>query len=456
MDILKAIRKYKMMDACETVLVAISGGPDSVCLLHNLKEISSELNIKLCAAHVNHSIRDEESNKDEAFVKDLCSDWQIPIFTTKIDIPAKSKELKLGIEETARILRYKFLNETALNIGADRIAIGHNADDRAETLLFNIIRGCGIDGLSSIKPTNGNIIRPLIDTTRAEIEEYIELHNLPYKIDGSNADITYTRNKIRHVLFPILKDSFNPAIIDSLVKLADTASKAQSFITKSSEQARVSALMKGNLDQDLLCSFSDIILAEIIRAEIEKQRGNLNDIDFDCIQRIICSIKNESFAVHTLAGGDFAAVIKKRSFSVKPITEDSFIEPFEYQLEIPGSLVVPEAGVEIKIELINSIPDIIDKDKNCAYFDLDKIKPPLKIRNFIIGDKMSLFGMSGHKKLHDIFIDAKIPHEKRGFIPILCDSDSILWVAGIKRSNEAIFDENSRELIKCHYQLVLF
>lgn len=445
MDTLKTIQKYNMLSNGETVLVGVSGGPDSVCLLHLLKELSSYLKLTLFAAHLNHCIRAEESDKDEAFVKNLCSDWKIPCITTKIDIPSKSKEIKRGIEETARILRYEFLNSTAKHIGAGKIAVGHNADDRAETVLMNIIRGCGIDGLASIKPINSNIIRPLIDTKRIEIDDYINLNNLPYRVDESNSDTTYSRNKIRHELIPYLKENFNPSIIDSLIRLADISTDTQDFLGFAVDNARLKTMRNNGLDLSQIKDLPQALAMSLIRQIILNNRGNLIDIDLETILNIL-SVEKDT--VITLPGDDWFVHIKDNLLSLKPAKQNTPKIEYNYQLEIPGQVFIPQANLTISVSVLDELPTNIKPDSNTAHFDLDQINLPLTIRNFKPGDKMSLFGMSGHKKLHDIFIDEKIPNEKRGIIPILCDASQILWVPGIKRSNAAIVGENSNSVIK--------
>lgn len=449
MDTLKTIQKYNMLSNGETVLVGVSGGPDSVCLLHILKELSSEFNLTLFAAHVNHCIRAEESDKDEAFVKKLCSDWKIPCISTKIDIPSKSKEIKRGIEETARILRYEFLNTTAKNIGAGKIAVGHNADDRAETLLMNIIRGCGIDGLGSIKPINGNIIRPLIDAKRSEIEEYISLKKLPFRIDESNSDTTYSRNKIRHELIPYLKENFNPLIIDSFRRLADISTDTQDFISFAVDNARLKVIRNNGLDLSQIKDLPQALAMSLIRQLILDIRGNLIDIEYETILNILSS---ENDIVITLPGGDWFVHIKDNLLSLKPAKPKILEIEYNYKLEIPGEVFIPETKVTFSASILLEKPINIKLDSNTTYFDLDQVNLPLTIRNFKPGDKMSLFGMSGHKKLHDIFIDEKIPNEKRGIIPILCDANKILWIVGIKRSNAGIVGENCKSVIKISIQ----
>jgi len=203
------IQEYDMIPPGAKVLCAVSGGADSVCLLHML---SQRKDISLAAAHFNHQLRGEESDRDEAFVRKLCEAWHIPCEIGGGDVAAETKARKQGIEETALQMRYAFLHETAEALGGALIATAHNADDNAETILFNLIRGTGLHGLTGIAPMRGNLIRPLLNCSRQDIEEYLQVHDLPHVEDSSNTDETYSRNRIRHQVIPVLQEINSKAI----------------------------------------------------------------------------------------------------------------------------------------------------------------------------------------------------------------------------------------------------
>lgn len=231
-EVLETIKKYNMLSNNDKVVVAVSGGPDSMALLNILYNLKNELNIELYVAHVNHMIR-SVADSETAYVKQFCEDRSIKCYIKKIDVLKRAELDKISTEEAGRNVRYDFFEEVYKKINADKIAIAHNANDNAETILMNIIRGTGISGLKGIEPVRADkYIRPLIETKRAEIEEYCKNKELNPKYDESNYENIYTRNKIRNLLIPYIKEEFNPNIIESLNKLSNLAMVENKYIDK--------------------------------------------------------------------------------------------------------------------------------------------------------------------------------------------------------------------------------
>lgn len=217
--------QHHMIPPGSTVLCAVSGGADSVCLLHVLHSLQPTYGFTLVAAHYNHGLRGEEADRDEHFVQNLCFQWNVPLTVGHGDVATEAQLQKQGIEETARKMRYDFLCKTAEKVGAERIATAHTLDDNAETILFNVIRGTGISGLSGIQPVSGPLIRPLLSCTRQDVEEYLTAQQLPHIEDSSNHDLSYTRNKLRLQVMPLLKD-LNPKAAEHINQLAGICSVA--------------------------------------------------------------------------------------------------------------------------------------------------------------------------------------------------------------------------------------
>lgn len=230
----KTIKKYQLIESGDKIVVCVSGGPDSMCLLHILGKIKKKQNdsFSICVAHVNHKIR-QEADEETKYVEDYCKKNDIECFVKKCDVIDIAKEEKRGLEETGRKIRYAFFEEVANKVGANKIAIAHNENDTVETVLMNVIRGSGSSGLKGIEPIRDKrYIRPLIETKREQIENYCEENNLDPKIDQSNFDNKYTRNKVRNELIPYLKEEFNPNIIDSIQKLSEIITDEQNYLEK--------------------------------------------------------------------------------------------------------------------------------------------------------------------------------------------------------------------------------
>lgn len=228
--VLETIRKYNLIDKNDKIVIGVSGGPDSMCLLNILNDLKDKLEVSIYVAHINHMIR-KEAEEETQYVESYCKSHDIPCFVKRVDVIEKSNNEKIGTEEAGRKVRYEFFEEVAKQVGANKIAIAHNANDNAETILMNIFRGSGSAGLKGIEPIRDNkYIRPLIECQRAEIEKYCEDKKLEPKIDKSNFDNVYTRNKIRNILIPTIKQEFNPNIIESLNKMSNILREENDFI----------------------------------------------------------------------------------------------------------------------------------------------------------------------------------------------------------------------------------
>ena len=258
--VLKTIKKYELIENGDTIVVGVSGGPDSMTLLNALIDLKQKLKIEIVVAHINHMIR-EEADEETEYVKDFCMKNNIQCFVKKEDVEKLAKEKKLGTEETGRNLRYNFFDEVAKKVGANKIATAHNSNDNAETVLMNIIRGSGTTGLKGIEPIRDNrFIRPLIECDRKEIEEYAEKENLQAKIDKTNKENIYTRNKIRNMLIPYIEENFNPSFTSSLNRLSELALMENEFLEKKTIEAYEKIVISENLGNKGKTEKNEIIL----------------------------------------------------------------------------------------------------------------------------------------------------------------------------------------------------
>lgn len=277
--ILQTIKKYNLIQENDVIIVAVSGGPDSMCLLDNLLYLKEELKIKeIIVAHINHMLR-EEAKEETKYVENYCADKNIRCFTKYVDIIKISQEEKIGTEEAGRKERYKFFDEIANRVNANKISIAHNKNDNAETLLMHMIRGSGISGLCGIRPTReGKYIRPLIKCDREEIEEYCQEQKLQPKYDKSNNNNTYTRNKIRNELIPYLKKEFNPNIIETIDRLSELITDEENYMEKMTIEA-----------------YNEILMEDINSNKIILNLNKFNELDYIIKSRIIMYTVKELF-----------------------------------------------------------------------------------------------------------------------------------------------------------------
>lgn len=245
--ILKTIKKYNLISNGDKIVVAVSGGPDSMCLLNILKNLRPKFNIELFVAHINHMIREEAASETE-YVKKYCEKNNIKCFIKRANVLEMAKEQKKGTEEMGRIVRYDFFEYVANEVSADKIAIAHTENDNAETILMNLMRGASLEGLKGIEPIRGKYIRPLIECNREEIEKYCEINKLDPKFDKTNNDNTYTRNKIRNLLIPYIKKEFNPNIIETLNRLAVLARQDATYFNKIVKESYADILLYENIN----------------------------------------------------------------------------------------------------------------------------------------------------------------------------------------------------------------
>ncbi len=445
-DILPNTVKRCIFIRGELILAAVSGGPDSVAMLHALHTHSSELGISLHVAHINHGIRGEQSNLDEEFVRKLAQTLRLPVTVGHADVPAMCAELHVGVEEAARIARHTFLRKTAESICANKIAIAHTADDRAETILLNILRGCGIDGLGAMQPIDGLIVRPLIETYRSEIEAYISKHALSYRIDETNLDTTFARNRVRHELIPSLEREFNPAVKSALNRLAEIAASQRNLMQSISESALHEITCRDGIDGSLFANLPEAIQFQIVRSEIEKQKGDLADVTFEQIRSIVESVTQGNEFTFTLPTGRIYASYKGGILRFFCRNEPDQVRSFERALNIPGKTCVSEIELTLNCAIVDN-PKVPKLSIDDAMIDASSVVGTLRVRNMKPGDRIVPLGMTGEKKLQDVFVDKKIPRQKRAKVAVVADDEKILWVVGIVSSDTGKITEATKKAI---------
>jgi tRNA(Ile)-lysidine synthase len=446
----KTIREYHLLDKGDRVLVAVSGGPDSVCLLSILQMLAKELSLTLHIAHLNHQFRGKESADDELFVSALAQKTGIPATIEQADVPAFCSKRGLSSQAGAREVRYWFLNKVARSIKASRIATGHTATDQAETILMRLLRGAGISALSAIPPSRGNIIRPLIDSTREEILDYLHAAGLSFVCDSSNTKPVYTRNRIRMDLLPQLKN-FNPRIVETLsheAALFRDENEAMQFCLD--EKASDIFIQKDNKVVIKRTEFNNLLPA--FRRRILKKTADLCGADSSRlsviqIERALRFMAEAQSGRTMILPSEFTIEREYDQFLVMTTKET---EAFSHTIAIPGLTVVSELGIEIEI-LIGDATTPLREIQNYrwqAKFDYDKMSLLLTIRSRRPGDIFCPAGMGGrHKKLQNYLVDEKIPRRQRDRVPLLCSGDDIVWVLGFRTDERFLPGPDSHRIM---------
>lgn len=454
--VLEYIIQNSMIKEGDKVLVALSGGPDSVCLLYLLHTLKEKLNIKIFAAHVNHLIRGDEAFADENYAKELCDALNIEFFVKRAKVEQIAKEKGISTEMAGRDERYDFFNEIKKNIGIDKIAIAHNANDQAETLIMRIMRGTGIEGLVGIKPVRDNIfIRPILSLTRKEIEDYCKVNNLNPRIDKTNLEEVYSRNKVRLKAIPFIAENFNSDIINSLNRLAYNASVDAEFIDSIVEE-KYSEYVTLNESEGVIKAKAflekEAVLTRLIRKTLMDVSGAFNNFEMKHIYDVInlqkgstgkkLNLTNKLIAINQY--GDIQ-IIREEVFYKED--KDELITIDIAKLIEDKSNVYEFNFYKFKIEIINNDGNIdFSKDENSKYFNFDSVAT-IKIRKRKNGDKMTPFGFNSEKKLKDIFISEKIPREQRDNIAIVEFDDNIAWVVGVRNSELFRIKKDNKKLL---------
>jgi len=439
--VLQFIREHHLVSGQQKLLVAVSGGPDSVCLLHVLVGLRDELDIELRVAHLDHQLRGAESEADARYVADLAHHLGIPSSIERRDVMAYQAQQRISLEEAAREVRYTFLSQVARSIGTNRVAVGHTVDDHIETILMHLVRGTGTRGLRGLQPSavwqssgdNLTIVRPLLTVTREETVGYCHHHQLMPRIDASNLSLSLLRNRIRHELLPRLQ-SYNPRVTDALLRVGHIAADDLAFIDEEIARLWDKIVQEQEntiiLDKERLLELPSALKRHLLRTSIEKLLGNLKDIEMRHVEEIMDALTKPAGKKLSLPGG-LVFSIEYDKYLLGP--DPSELSPFsvleaEFPLKVPGETSLPGWSVEAAVISPEAMGD--DARGYKAYFDLNKTGDNLVVRSRRLGDRFQPLGMSQSKKLGEFMIDAKIPHAWRRRIPIVCSPQHILWVVG--------------------------
>ena len=474
MDILsqvqQTIAKHGIFHAGDRVVVGVSGGPDSLCLLHLLNRLREELEITLHVAHLHHALRGEEADEDARFVERLATSWGLPSTVEKRDVPAYAQRERLAIEEAARQVRYTFLAEVAKRVGASSVAVGHNAGDQVETIIMHWLRGAGTAGLRGMRPVQRwpfpairlRLVRPLLEIPREEIEAYCQEQGLRPRFDRSNLDTTYYRNRIRHELLPLLEE-YNPNIREVIRRAALIIADDHDYLAREGQRAweKVVKESKGALVFDLKAweELHPSLQRQLLRRAIRNLRSDLRNIDWIHVEEARRAIGERPAGTEVTLPQGLSLFRSYDTFvvgDVIPIPEMPLIEE-EMKIAVPGRTSLPDGSWEVITELLageeGKEEALNNQDPWRGYLDLDQVGQDLILRGRKPGDRFQPLGMGGRSKpLREFMIDAKIPHHIRDKLPLVVSPQNIVWVAGYRIDERARVTEGTGRVLKIWFQ----
>lgn len=422
------IREYRMLPPGTTVLCALSGGADSVCLFHRLCQLREPLGFRLAAAHYNHTLRGEESERDEAFVEEIVTsfvpDGSVLLLKSRGDVSARARETGRGLEETAREMRYAFLREAAKQVGAEVIATAHNLNDQAETLLMHLVRGSGLRGLCGMEPVRGDVIRPLLTTSRAEIETYLINNGLSWVEDSSNGEDTYTRNRIRHQVLPVLEE-ICPGATDRMSQCAQSLRKDEEYLSQQGARLAEQAVWR---EDELVIPVSELALAHdavAIRA-VRQLLGQYNQGNDNCtmvhLKGLLDLCRSEDPSGELDLPDGLKAV---REYEFLVLTRQNAPRLEEQPWTLPGAV---ESG-GWRLECQETVYQGEFHTGTCFFLKREGVEK-IQLRSRQTGDRLKRPGRSG-KTIKKLLIEEKIPLRYRESLPVLEVLDQVAAVAGV-------------------------
>jgi tRNA(Ile)-lysidine synthase len=433
---LDAIHEFHLIQKGDQVCVACSGGRDSTALLHLFLEIQRDWDISLYLGHFNHGIR-ASSAEDERFVRTLASSLKIQLFAESADVPAFAKENKLNLEEAGRLLRYEFLDRIANTIGKAKIATGHTMSDQAETFFLRLLRGSGSRGLAGIYPVIDElVIRPLLKIEREEIEDYLVSKGIEYRVDESNFDPSFLRNRIRSDLIPYLQNNFDPKIVPHLGKLTSLLMEEDRLLDSlAATKARDVLLEREDrvaLDVKKLFRLPLAVQRRVVRFFIQALRGDLRKISYEDVEQILKLHEGKEYSLKE------SLVIKREQGMVYLKEEEIPKVQYDYSWTWDQVLNIEELGMRLegtRREDMEFSSLRFDNDRE-AYLDWSKLNFPLLVRNRRDGDRYQPLGSPGRKKLKEIMRAKDIPQSERDRHPVFLSGDEIVWVLGLPVSEK--------------------
>lgn len=444
-DVYRTVKQYNMFSENDRVLVALSGGADSCALVYVLKSLCDILNIKIGCAHLNHGIRGDEALRDMNSAKKIAEKLSIPFHCKTVNVPKYSVENSVSEETAGRILRYEFFKDICVENGYTKIAVAHNKNDSCETIIMNLSRGCGSNGLKGISPVNSTVVRPLIECTRKDIEAYCREKNIDYVTDSTNNDDIYTRNFVRLNIIPRL-EQVNLNAVGNIIKCSEIVASESDFIEKYIDKMQFVDYHNNCvlINRTVFESEHPAIKRRAVISAVTHLENSTNGISSARIDALcICGQTGKIFyltdKICAYVGHDFIEI--KGSGNEIP--------PYEYTCSIPGIIDIVETGMQYTFEICDNDEHLCNKRSECVCLNYSMIQgTTVTLRTRRGGDVFSPSGMNGSKKVKKFFIDSKIPKPKRNLYPILEIDNTIAAILPLRVDNKYLADNKTKNLLK--------
>ena len=456
----RTIRRYGLLPPGSRVVIALSGGADSVAMLCVLTELAATERFAVVGvAHLNHQIRGSEADMDELFCRRLAEQFAMPIHAERLQVAARAAAAGVSIEHAAHDARLEFFARAAAELNASTVAVAHTKNDQAETFLLRLLRGAGPRGLGGMYPRSGIVVRPLIETERDEVRRFLDDRKMAFRLDATNQDTSIPRNRIRHELLPFLETRFSPGVVDTLDREAAIAREDAAYLDEMAAAAAERLVTRTpagvELSAEAISSQPAAIARRVIRYAQQLASGG-RFVGFDAVDAVLV------FAVSNCAGSlDLPGHrVNRRGGTLvltksdgRPAAEDRV--EFAYRLGVPGNVTIPEAACAISAEISfvplgQSAPEVwaLVGRGDEAVLEASKLTAPLAVRNRRPGDSFRPLGLHGRKKLQDLFVDAKVARAARDTTPVIANSDgNIVWVAGHAVAEEFRVTDRTRAVV---------
>jgi len=464
------IARQKMLSHGDRVLVGVSGGADSVALVHILHRLSTGLNLRIGAAHLNHALREKDADRDAAFVRTFARRMGLPCFDDRLDVARQQQNRGGNLEEAGRQARYRFFTQTAQREGFNKIALGHHADDNAELVLMNMLRGAGPMGIAGIPPSREpGIIRPLIHVKRFQIKAYIKDNHLDYVEDASNQDTRFLRNRVRHELLPLLTEAYNPRVADALVRMASISRVEEEWLEQLTGSMLKAAILTRDekqlaLSRTYLSGLHPAPARRVLRGALKTLKHDLRGITLKHIDDIMRLVHKgpDSGELH-LPGQlrirlkEMQVILTKEMHPLRSAPWDGEAAKdvsFYYHIPLPGtqptSTVIAPTGQKLIFSCLpgKNMPASAIGGQKVAFFDMDKLDFPLVLRNHETGDRFNPLGMQGSQKVKTFFTNAKVARSQREGWPVILSRNRIIWVVGLRMDDGFKVTPSTRNVLK--------